>query len=418
MHAFAGKPKAILPTSSSVIRTSSNVREQQADRAAEAAMRMPASTLQRAGQEHEHTPVEAPAIVHNVVRSAGSPLEAEPRRSMESRFGHDFSRVRVHTDARAAESARAVHALAYTFGTHVVFAPGRYAPATGEGQWLLAHELAHVLQQADAPVLQRKPDADAQAKVRRDKHFDELARDPADAHKAWSGLTQTERDTVTERMRLRYGDAFAQEFLAVVKKGKPQFDLDYYQPGAGPTREQLFARGYRLAGPERTGNAGFDVEIWVHPTGRTVRRDISTWKFPTSEGGEKKPGTKTDSKAEKKPPAKEPPVVEPPHPPVETTPRHEQALGFLEDMEKWNTELQSLCDANPFDLSAAENAVIEWNFAREAVREFKDLDWTGVYPDFWNEVTKLADENIDLRRACCKHDPGSFWFDCGNLPPP
>lgn len=416
MHAFAHKPKAILPTASSVIRTSSDVREQEADHAAEVAMRMPASTLQRAGQEHERTPVEAPAIVHDVVRSAGSPLEAEPRRSMESRFGHDFSRVRVHTDTRAAESARAVHALAYTFGTHVVFAPGSYAPATGEGQWLLAHELAHVLQQADAPVLQRKPDANAKAKARRDKQIEELVRDPADAHKAWSGLKQTERDTVTERMRLRYGDAFAQEFLDVVKKGKPQFDVVYYQPGVGPTREQLLARGYRRAGSEITGNAGIDVEIWVHPTGKTVRRDVSTWKFPTSEGGEK-PGTKSDSKAEK-PPAKKPRIVDPPEPPAKTTSRHEEALDFLDDMKKWNTALQSLCEANPFDLKAAEDAMIEANFAREGVRDFKDLDWTGVYPDFWREVSELADELVDLRRACCKHDSKNFWFDCGTLPNP
>lgn len=415
MHAFAHKPKAILPTVSSVIGTGTNIREQQADHTAEVAMHMPAPTLQRAGQEQERAPVDAPAIVHDVVRSAGSPLEAEPRRSMESRFGHNFSRVRVHTDARAAESAQAVHALAYTFGTHVVFAPGKYAPATGDGQWLLAHELAHVLQEADAPVLQRKPDADARAKAQRDKHYDELARDPADAHKAWSGLTQTERDTVTKRMRLRYGDTFAQEFLAVVKTGKPRFDVNYYQPGSGPTREKLLERGYRRAGPEHTGNAGFNVEVWVHPTGMTVRKDISTWKFSTSEDG-KKPRTKTDSNAEQ-PPAKKPPV-EAPGPPAETTPRHEQALDFLEDMEKWNTELQSLCEADPFDLSASENAVIEWNFAREAVRDFKDLDWTGIYPDFWNEVTELSRENLDLRRACCKHDPKNFWFDCGNLPPP
>jgi hypothetical protein len=66
---------------------------------------------------------------------------------MEPRFGHDFSRVRVHMDAQAAESARAVNALAYTVGRDVVFGPGKYAPATREGRKLLAHELAHVSQQ-------------------------------------------------------------------------------------------------------------------------------------------------------------------------------------------------------------------------------------------------------------------------------
>jgi hypothetical protein len=67
---------------------------------------------------------------------------------MERRFQHDFSRVRVHADARAAESARAVGAAAYTVGEHVAFADGRYAPRTPAGAHVLAHELAHVRQQA------------------------------------------------------------------------------------------------------------------------------------------------------------------------------------------------------------------------------------------------------------------------------
>jgi hypothetical protein len=70
---------------------------------------------------------------------------------MEPRFGHDFSRVRVHTDARAARSARAVSALAYTVGQDVVFAAGKYAPASTVGRELLAHELTHVVQQSSGP---------------------------------------------------------------------------------------------------------------------------------------------------------------------------------------------------------------------------------------------------------------------------
>jgi hypothetical protein len=67
---------------------------------------------------------------------------------MESRFGHDFSQVRVHTDARAGASAKAVNALAYTVGRDIVFAAGQYAPGTVSGKKLLAHELTHVLQQS------------------------------------------------------------------------------------------------------------------------------------------------------------------------------------------------------------------------------------------------------------------------------
>jgi hypothetical protein len=71
---------------------------------------------------------------------------------MEPRFGHDFSHVRVHTDARAAESAAALNAHAYTVGNHVVFGNGHYLPGTSSGQQLIAHELTHVVQQGSSPV--------------------------------------------------------------------------------------------------------------------------------------------------------------------------------------------------------------------------------------------------------------------------
>src|SRR5207248_3083964 len=90
---------------------------------------------------------EAPPIVHEVLRSPGQPLDAATRAFIEPRFGHDFSGVRVHTDAKAAESARAVDALAYTVGEDVVFGPDGFRPDTSAGQKLLAHELTHVLQQ-------------------------------------------------------------------------------------------------------------------------------------------------------------------------------------------------------------------------------------------------------------------------------
>lgn len=86
-----------------------------------------------------------PPIVHEVLRSPGQPLDEETRAFMEPRFGHDFSRVRVHTDAKAAESARAVNARAYTAGRDVVFGENQYNPHTMPD--LLVHELTHVIQQ-------------------------------------------------------------------------------------------------------------------------------------------------------------------------------------------------------------------------------------------------------------------------------
>ena len=95
---------------------------------------------------------EAPAIVGEVLRSPGHALDPVTRHHFESRFNHDFGHVRVHSDARAAESAQAVDALAYTVGRDVVFGSGRYAPRSDDGRKLLAHELSHVVQQAGSTV--------------------------------------------------------------------------------------------------------------------------------------------------------------------------------------------------------------------------------------------------------------------------
>jgi hypothetical protein len=88
-----------------------------------------------------------PPIVHDVLSSPGKPLDKATRAFFEPRFAHDFSSVRVHTDSRAGQSARAVNAHAYTLGSNLVFDRGQYAPHTQDGQRLLAHELAHVVQQ-------------------------------------------------------------------------------------------------------------------------------------------------------------------------------------------------------------------------------------------------------------------------------
>jgi hypothetical protein len=83
----------------------------------------------------------------DAVRGGGAPLDPTTRAFMEPRFGHDFSQVRVHTDARAATVARSLDALAFTVGDDIAVAPGQYRPESDEGRALLAHELTHTLQQ-------------------------------------------------------------------------------------------------------------------------------------------------------------------------------------------------------------------------------------------------------------------------------
>lgn len=92
-------------------------------------------------------PSGIPPIVNSALSSPGRPLDTSTRSSMESRFGQDFSSVRIHDDAVAAESARAVNARAYTIGQDIAFASGQYEPHSHEGSHLLAHELAHTVQQ-------------------------------------------------------------------------------------------------------------------------------------------------------------------------------------------------------------------------------------------------------------------------------
>jgi hypothetical protein len=167
--------------------------EKEADRVAESVMRMPDPTgpptstaaspqVQRAcaacaggGPEtcaecaeepaihrkeaSDRGPEPGPALLSSIAasRAGGQSLPQSERAFFEPRFGHDFGQVRIHTGAKAAESAHSLGAYAYTLGHDIVFDQGRFAPGTGEGRKLLAHELMHVVQQGSGePLIQRK----------------------------------------------------------------------------------------------------------------------------------------------------------------------------------------------------------------------------------------------------------------------
>lgn len=134
--------------------------EQEADRVADQVMRMPASGVQRQ-KEGGSGPAQSPTQdrpTTNTSGGSGQPLPDSVRSYFEPRFRHDFSKVRVHTDRRAAASAREISARAYTVGADIVFGKSQYASENTEGRRLLAHELTHVVQQTGgAPMLQRQP---------------------------------------------------------------------------------------------------------------------------------------------------------------------------------------------------------------------------------------------------------------------
>lgn len=126
--------------------------EREADHIAEKIMRMPAPAA-----TPENLPTSSAGA--SSLSGGGRPLPASARLFFESRFGHDFGGVRLHTDASAAASARSLDARAYTVGREITFGAGQYQPETSAGRRLLAHELTHVVQQeaGAGPMLQRQP---------------------------------------------------------------------------------------------------------------------------------------------------------------------------------------------------------------------------------------------------------------------
>ena len=140
------------------VSTPGDIYEHEADRVANSVLRKPESSLvsqaspriQRLTDHASARTNAAPVSVSAALASSASPLNPALRRDMEQRFGHDFSRVRVHTDSVAGQSADDVNALAYTVGRNIAFGAGRFAPETQEGRRLLAHELTHVVQQGAA----------------------------------------------------------------------------------------------------------------------------------------------------------------------------------------------------------------------------------------------------------------------------
>jgi hypothetical protein len=130
--------------------------EQEADRVAEQVLAAPPQTavsgtplhIQRLTGQPTGQLATAPASVDRVLASPGTALDAALQEDMSRRFGHDFSRVRVHSDTAAQQSAREVSAHAYTVGHNLVFGAGQFTPGTRDGRRLIAHELTHVVQQS------------------------------------------------------------------------------------------------------------------------------------------------------------------------------------------------------------------------------------------------------------------------------
>lgn len=163
----------------------------------------------------------------------GRPLDQASRSFMESRFGHDFSDVRIHADTRAAESAQALKARAYTLGRDIVFGTGEYRPQNLEGRRLLAHELTHVIQQSHSPdreVLQRQASGTPEAASVVDERIDVRAQfaflrlfkgSPEDSKDATDLFNDVKNGTI----KGIYGDDLAAAVLVAGRRGKARWEL-------------------------------------------------------------------------------------------------------------------------------------------------------------------------------------------------
>ena len=270
-----------------------DVYEQEADRIADRVMATPAHPatngaapphIQRFTGQPTGQMDAAPASIYKALASPGRPFEPALQQDMEQRFGYDFSKARVHSGAAAEQSAREVNANAYTVGHHIVFGAGRFAPATQEGRRLIAHELAHVVQQsaadgnrvaqnnkhrgrstifqpvaegrAIAPTVQRQPTPPAEIEMpteyafardkrkRTDKRYARALGQQDAARIRKSGkLSSEDRDEVNAKLRFFEGEAWevykGQIKLALVEVTREEIEMpaepERTSPGGGPS---------------------------------------------------------------------------------------------------------------------------------------------------------------------------------------
>lgn len=251
-----------------------------------------------------------PEVVRDALTAPGQPLDQVARSTLEPRFGHDFGRVRIHTDAAAAEASRSIDALAFTVGDDIVFGAMQYRPQTSAGLNLLAHELTHVVQQGGTPpftdlalgdpsdpleqeadhaarelsspaTLASPPTEHRSGVVRRQKagsgphsaassganqskeaRLRGMSAYPGRALAGWSGLSQADRDAVLWQMIDRYGIVFSSDFLEYARGNKkPSISISVTN-APDITPKWLTDHGFRFA-----SNPG-GIPQWVHPSGR------------------------------------------------------------------------------------------------------------------------------------------------------
>jgi hypothetical protein len=198
--------------------------------------------------------VDAPAEITETLASPGTPLDVRTRAFFESRLGRDLDSVRIHADAPAAWSSRAIHARAFTYGNHIVFGEGQFAPGSAAGQRLLAHELVHVLQASPSTIhraeIEGAPDEEPEPielPVEVSPQHDALARNAAEAinhviDSRWSEVIESDTlaDSVARDVEAILRDTFEQTHSFDPQLGPNEAPvLQYYVAQHANLRERL-----------------------------------------------------------------------------------------------------------------------------------------------------------------------------------
>ncbi len=246
--------------------------------------------------------------------------------------------------------------------------------------------------------------ASKSAEHAREQRLNDLVSDPGAAHKAWKSLSPQDRNAVLERMKARFGKGFADQFLEIATKGKPQPGIQNYQPGTGPTSEELKARGYHLESKVR-GNLATEVDVWVHPSGKIIMKDVSTSK-PGGTGAAPTPIT-GDGPARTGGPASVDPTSD-----VEG--KQNKALEILGKLQDNVQGIRDLMEKQPVPWDQVR---LKFAHCQDEIGELKKLgassdasadrtlDMSDIDGDFYTDLDQANQELLDLRGEASEKNP-------------
>jgi hypothetical protein len=223
------------------------------------------------------------ASIQSLRQSGGQALDPATRTYMESRFGHDFGQVRIHTGARAESAAQSVNARAFTVGRDLIFAQGQYSPSTHEGQWLVAHELAHTIQQSPSKqtLVQRAPAAARDPKRRSPAAVKSIPwyKGPRESLALLVAQTFPESMTFEQALQLVKETAAPGESFSITETGKAT--EEEFEEVVGPTGQfNIPLKTYDLLAAQVAKKVGLDKSKVIRRLDQTLESLVAAAEAP------------------------------------------------------------------------------------------------------------------------------------------